>query len=127
MLLFLDDDHERHHAFRACMQKHGYSDRFQIVQVFTSAAAIAHLRDHASSTEHVFLDHDLTHDDTGMKVVEYLETLPELPRHVTIHSVNPIAAPEMKRRLVALRTIVTRIPFPHLIERMQASVGAIKW
>jgi len=119
-ILFLDDDHERHHTFRARTKALGYHDRFQIVQVFTSADAIQHLRDRAGTIEQVFLDHDLSCDDVGMKVVDHICTMQTPPPIVTVHSVNDVRSVEMCTRLAELRTIlVQRVPFPQLIEQMR--------
>ena len=128
-VLFLDDDHDRHTHFRACVQARS-GDR-QILYVFTAAAAIEALRAYEGEITEAFLDHDLCVADqwvapgapsqvpTGMVVVDHIIGMSRPPARVTVHSFNTEAAVEMCARLAAVPTIaVERIPFTQLLVRL---------
>src|SRR5262245_57613487 len=128
-VLFLDDDHDRHAHFRACVAARGRGER--VLYVFTAVAAVEALRSYEGEITEAFLDHDLCEDDhwvapgapskvpTGMVVVDHIVTMARPPARVTVHSFNHVAAIEMCARLSALKTIaVERIPFPLLLARL---------
>ena len=131
-VLFLDDDHDRHAHFRACVEARA-TDR-QILYVFTAAAAIEALRTYEGEITEAFLDHDLCVADqwvapgapsqvpTGMVVVDHIIGMHRPPARVTVHSFNYDAAVEMCARLAAVPTIaVERIPFTQLLVRLAPS------
>jgi hypothetical protein len=127
-VLFLDDDHDRHQRFHACIEARGYLDRFRMIYVFTAADAIQALRDHEGEIVQAYLDHDLSEDDlcvalgaptrvpTGMAVVDHIVTMHKPPSSVVVHSLNHDAALEMCARLAALPEVdVRRVPFSQLL------------
>jgi hypothetical protein len=131
-ILFLDDDRNRHYAFRSCIEALGYAERFRMFYVFTAADAIEVLKEHGDVIVQCFLDHDLDERDvmskvgektlmpTGMTVVDFIVRMKSPPPAVVVHSLNYDAACEMCARLGALRTVaVSRIPFSALIPQLQ--------
>lgn len=131
VVLFLDDDQERHRRFQACVAARGYPERYRMVYVFTAADAIQALRDHEGEITQAFLDHDLSEDDlcvalgeptrvpTGMTVVDHILTMQRPPDAVVVHSLNYDAAVEMCERLRSLQTVdVKRVPFSQLLSQI---------
>jgi hypothetical protein len=130
-VLFLDDDHDRHAHFRACVQARGATADRQILYVFTAAAAIEALRTYEGEIMEAFLDHDLCVADqwvapgapsqvpTGMAVVDHIIGMRRPPARITVHSFNYDAAVEMCARLAAVPSIaVERVPFTQLLVRL---------
>lgn len=137
-VLFLDDDHARHYAFREKMVA-AYAARRQpdpnrsheicpnISQAYTVAQAIHFLSANPAGQngfDQVFLDHDLGINDLdpnhcGMAVVDHIVKMVAPPPAVVVHSMNYGAAIEMARRLSELKTIkVMRVPFDRLLTQM---------
>src|SRR5690348_2197869 len=99
-VLFLDDDHARHAAFRARIEVLGYARKRKLLYVFSAAEAVAALRTHEGEIGEAFLDHDLCEDDqwvtpgrpsklpTGMVVVDHIVTMHRPPPVITVHSFN---------------------------------------
>jgi ActR/RegA family two-component response regulator len=130
-VLFLDDDHNRHAHFRACVQARGYRSDHGMLHVFSAAEAIAALRRHEGEITEAFLDHDLCEDDhciapgapskvpTGMAVVDHIITMQRPPAVIIVHSFNYDAAAVMCARLAACKTIaVKQIPFTRLLDQL---------
>lgn len=134
-VLFLDDDHARHAAFRARIEVLGYARKRKLLYVFSAAEAVAALRTHEGEIGEAFLDHDLCEDDqwvtpgrpsklpTGMVVVDHIVTMHRPPPVITIHSFNAPAAAEMCARLSRLPSVAVRyVPFVQLLGRLVAPV-----
>lgn len=114
-ILFLDDSEERHRAYR------GWSIGHVVEHVHTARQAIAALK--GERFDLVSLDHDLCKQSsmggtpteaTGMEVAEYIAAMPpgRRPRAVSIHSLNPSAAPRMLAVIDALEDVrAMRAPF----------------
>jgi hypothetical protein len=130
-VLFLDDDHNRHHHFRARVAELGLAARHRMLYAYSAAEAIQALRDHEGAIVEAFLDHDLSEDDilvapgaastvpTGMAVVEHILTMQRPPGVVTVHSLNLDAAIEMCARLAKLPTVaVKRVPFVQMLAQI---------
>jgi hypothetical protein len=130
-VLFLDDDHERHHQFRTRTHALGYGARYEMIFAHSAAEAIEALQAHEGELIQAFLDHDLSEADimvevgapskvpTGMTVVDHILTMQKPPVAVTVHSYNQPAAVEMCARLSGLGTIdVRRIPFAVLLDKL---------
>jgi len=130
-VLFLDDDHERHHQFRERMTALGCAARYELVYVHTASDAIRALDARAGDIAYAFLDHDLSEADilvevgaptqvpTGMAVVEHILTMAQPPRAVVVHKYNFDAAHAMCARLQPHAAIaVKRIPFAHMITQL---------
>lgn len=102
-VLFLDDDRERHRAFKANAIGH------DLVQAWSYEEALAALA--GERFDQVFLDHDLSDqaamgqprpgERTGLDVAILVATLPDekRPHLVIIHSYNPDGARRMHRVL----------------------------
>lgn len=137
IVLFLDDDLDRHSHFRARMTARiakaaaGHADERRVLYAFTAAEAIAALRAHEGEIAEAFLDHDLCVEDqciepgapskvpTGMVVVDHILAMQRPPRSVTVHSFNTRAAMVMCARLDKLAGVaVRRIPFSRLLSRL---------
>lgn len=134
IVLFLDDDVDRHSHFRARMtatKASGRGNQRRILYTFTAADAIAALRAHEGEISEAFLDHDLCVEDqcirpgapskvpTGMAVVEHIVAMQKPPRKVTVHSFNAPAAMAMCARLDKVAGVaVRRIPFSHLLAQL---------
>ena len=130
-VLFLDDDHDRHQRFHACVEARGYLERFDMIYVFTAADAIQALRDHEGEIVQAYLDHDLSEHDllvavgeptkvpTGMAVVDHIVAMQRPPPSVVVHSLNHDAAIEMCARLASLPEVdVRRVPFSLLLAQI---------
>lgn len=110
MILFLDDNFDR-------IEKFIEAYPFGIV-ARTAQEAIEALRYYAEF-EIVSLDHDLggesfvdsSRSDSGMEVVRWIEKHKPNVKKFVVHSVNPIAADEMTRRLMAAGYEVERKPY----------------
>lgn len=96
-ILILDDDWERHHAFRRKMIGH------VVKHVVTSKECIEALE--TEEFDIAFLDHDLggqtmvdpTRGDTGYAVAEWIsKNLQKKPARVIVHSFNPVGGPKME-------------------------------
>ena len=134
IVLFLDDDLDRHSHFRARMTAvtiAGHGEQRRVLYAFTAAEAIAALRAHEGEIAEAFLDHDLCVEDqciepgapsrvpTGMVVVDHIMAMQKPPRSVTVHSFNTRAAMVMCARLDKLRGVaVRRIPFHQLLSQL---------
>lgn len=140
MILFLDDNEDRHTAFSARWCAVGNQPCHH---VRTAQEAIDALN--ASTYTAVFLDHDLSYEDqnhalgeptrerTGMAVVDHLVRmcaawtrpsgtlmLHQPPEVAFVHSLNYDAAAEMSRRLLECGYFkgIYRIPFHMLIQQL---------
>jgi predicted O-methyltransferase YrrM len=132
-ILFLDDDHDRHRRFRACVEARELIAHDRVLYVHSAAEAIAALDRHAGEIDQAFLDHDLCEADilvevgapsqepTGMAVVDHILTMARPPASLVVHSYNYAAAVEMCARLKTRPGIAARrIPFSQLLARLDS-------
>lgn len=111
-VLFLDDDKDRmKHARRHFMNE-------TLSEAETAQDAIKMLEKY-SPYDLVSLDHDLggniycpSDDNSGYAVAKYISKMPKelLPKHVVIHSFNPVGSQNMINVLVGI-VHLSKIPF----------------
>jgi len=131
-ILFLDDDEDRHRAFKSRIRSLGYLSKYQMIYAYNARFAIEMLEKHEGVIVQAFLDHDLSEEDqmskvgavtkvpTGMTVVDRIVNMSEPPANIIVHSLNPDAAEEMVKRLVETRRIsVSWVPFTVLLTRLR--------
>ncbi len=132
-ILFLDDMGWRHSEFTRITDR---LPETRVWQAHSAKGAIELLK--SETFQQVFLDHDLSEEDvmikvgekgtapTGMDVVEHILTMDSPPTDIIVHSCNGPAAEEMVRRLEShpKKIQVRRIPFPTLIQRLNAASGS---
>lgn len=114
-ILFLDDNKDRHEAFRDRMHEH------EVLSVFTTRSAITAL-DYGPPYDVVYLDHDLGEIDdvepyaerTGCIVAKHIATKlspNRRPRRVIIHSWNLDGSKRMRDILQNAGLDVSLAPF----------------
>ncbi len=120
-ILILEDDHERHEAFRL-----KFKDE-DVLIVETAKEAIAHLK--LEDFDILFLDHDLggkvyveSGPGTGYEVACFLEENKGLkPKQIIIHSLNPVGAKKMNQAIICLEIIMAH-PVHILVDHKPMSV-----
>lgn len=131
-ILFLDDMGWRHSEFTRRTDR---VNDLKVWQAHNARGAIQLLE--SESFDQVFLDHDLSEEDTmievgkegmvptGMTVVEHILKMEHPPMDVIVHSCNGPAAFEMVRRLIdhPAKIRVRRLAFPDLLSAMDRSPG----
>lgn len=131
-LLFLDDMAWRHDEFSRITD---HVDGTYVEKAYSAAGAIHLLK--TSRFDIVFLDHDLSEDDsmvgvdqesyvpTGMTVVNHIMTMATPPAQVIVHSCNNPAATRMAETLEKhpAGIWVRRVPFPELLNRLQGTLS----
>lgn len=121
-ILFLDDNHDRHHAFRSLSIGH------VVDHAYTARQAIDFLRENRYDL--VSLDHDLDWqatagltplEETGYVVADFIAAMESAPTVVNVHSLNPVGAARMMDTLQSARKFsVVRIPHRELMGRVRA-------
>jgi CheY-like chemotaxis protein len=99
-ILILDDDQTRHDGFKKNLIG------FDLEHTYTSKECIEKLKNNTYNM--VLLDHDLggqvfvdSGENTGWEVSEWLSKNPDKkPKHIIVHSWNPVGANNMKNVLI---------------------------
>jgi hypothetical protein len=112
-LLFLDDNRQRHEAFKRRATKLLGNRRHQLLQVSDPMTAVQLIERLGPKLSAVYLDRDLSQDLTGEYVSAALARLPveRRPPKVIVHSRNFFRAPFMVRQLRKAGYSVLRHPF----------------
>lgn len=115
-VLFLDDDQNRHDAFRP------HCAHVELHAVYTAKEAIQKLGEH--NFDVAFLDHDLGGDsfvpsergDTGYQVAQYMSRQqPPVVRLCVVHSLNPAGSANIHGLLKQAGYSVVQCPFTMLL------------